>query len=296
MLKNPAQHGHADLLCVVVAREFGEAGDQFVADGEAIECRIRRKQAAVVGRDFQVRVAAIHRFKQGDEINPARLRVVGVNMDGGGFDGALRQQAPAFGKGDEQQAVNQLLRVRYQVSKGNAGVEMVQTQDELLPQRFVVLVQRLGDVTLSQGVGFEQVLRGVAEQVAGAQQADEAGVARGLQQLGSCPGLIHSAAIAEGVQAYLIAVADQYKLAAGQVVGVFPGLLHRAFVAARHERFKVAGFGALELKRRDDLLLSMNEGAQTGIDRAGGCLGLQIKRPGVAVKKLVAQHIDEKEF
>ena len=55
--------------------------------------------------------------------------------------------------------------MRHQVSKGDAGVEMVQAKNELLAQGGVVAVQRLGDVAFLQCVGFEQVLRGVAEQV-----------------------------------------------------------------------------------------------------------------------------------
>jgi hypothetical protein len=73
------------------------------------------------------------------------------------------------------------------------------------------------------------------------QQADKAGVTRGLEQVSDMPALVHGAAVAEGVQTHFVAVADQHKLAAGQVFGVFSGLLHRAFVAAQHEGFQVAG-------------------------------------------------------
>ena len=70
LLKNAAQHRHTDFLRVVVTRQLGKTGHQRVADREAVECRIRRKQAAVIGRDFQVRVAGVHRFEQTDKIGP----------------------------------------------------------------------------------------------------------------------------------------------------------------------------------------------------------------------------------
>ena len=187
LLKNTAQHGHADFLGVVVTGQLGKTADQFVADHQRVECGVRRKQAAVVGRDFQVRIANVYRPKQRYKIDPARVGVVRVDVRGSGVDRALWQQATAFSKGDEQQPVNQLLGVRDQVSKSNAAVELVQAQDEFLPQGFVVVVERLGDFTLLLGVGFEQVLRGVAQQIARFEQAAKAGVTRRLQQLGGRP-------------------------------------------------------------------------------------------------------------
>ena len=126
LFKNAAQHGHADLLRVVITGQLHEAFDQFVADREAIKRGIGRKQAAVVGRYFQVRVAHVNGFEQADKIGPQRQRVVGVDFSGGALDGALGQQAPTFSKGNKQQAVNQLLRMCHQVIERDARVEVVQ--------------------------------------------------------------------------------------------------------------------------------------------------------------------------
>ena len=155
--------------------------------------------------------------------------------------------------------------MRHQLDKGNARVQIVQANNEFLAQGFVVVVQRLGDVFFSQRIGFEQVLRAVAEQIVRMQQPDKAGVTGHIQQLGGCSALVHRAAIAECIQPDLIAVAHQNKLAAGQVVGIFPGLLHRAFVAAGHECFEVGGFWPFEFKRSNRLPLVVGKGAQASV-------------------------------
>ena len=90
-------------------------------------------------------------------------------MRGGSFNGALRQQAPAFGKGDEQQAVNQLLCMAHQVGKSSRRVKVVQAKDEFLAQGFVVVIERLGNLALLQGVGLQQIPGCARQQVGRAQ-------------------------------------------------------------------------------------------------------------------------------
>ena len=71
-------------------------------------------------------------------------------------------------------------------------------------------------------------------------------------------------------------------------------MLYRAFVAAGHERFKVAGFGAFQLKRGHRLPLAVGEGTQAGIGRACGGAGFMVQRPHHAAHELVTQYVDEK--
>ena len=78
-------------------------------------------------------------------------------------------------------------------------------------------------------------MRAAAGEAVLPQQADEIGVKLWVKQIRRVPAFISCAAVAQSVEADFVAIADQYKLAARQVVGIFPRLLHGAFEPAGHQ-------------------------------------------------------------
>ncbi len=171
-----------------------------------------------------------------------------------------------------------------------------QCDDQRLPPLPVVAIKRLGNRLVGAGAVLEQLRGAPAEQIVGAEDQPEAlvfGVAVG--KIKDVPALVNLPGVADGVKTYLQHVGEQHPLAVPGVVGVFPGLLHRAFMAAGHDGVEILRVTALEFDRGDNTPVLAGEIAKRGIGAAGAGLLLFMHRPlhAALAKWLVAKQFNE---
>ena len=217
-------------------------------------------------------VALIDGLEQPLEIFIHRTGVVRIGMLEGLLDAVFRYQSLVFGKGDEQQAIQQLLRGIDKFEGRPLRVVLDEMGQQQFSEGFVVLIELVGDV-LVRLLALVQQGQGVAgKQVVRVQQQDEAGVFFGFGEPGQVKALVHQGRFADRIQAQFHIVAHQHPLRPLDVAGIVPGLLYGSLVPAGHDGVQIAGSGALQLQGRNDaiLLFVLGEMPQGQIHRTAG--------------------------
>ena len=115
---------------VVVVAQFLEMGADLVRHLEGVQGRIGGEEAAVVGGDVQAGVAFVNGAEQAAEVEPERVRVVGVAVLKGVLERFGGQQAAVFAKGAEQDPVQQLLGAAQDFGRGDGGVLAAQSGED----------------------------------------------------------------------------------------------------------------------------------------------------------------------
>ncbi len=110
LLEDVAEDGDGDLRGEVVAADRMEAFADGIRQAQPVDRGIGLEQAAIVARDPQRLAALVDRLEQADEIVPDRARVVRVPGLEGVAEGVARQEPGVLGEGDEEHAVEDLLR------------------------------------------------------------------------------------------------------------------------------------------------------------------------------------------
>ena len=274
------EDGDADFGGEVVCAKRLEDTAGVVGQDQVVDGRVSAKQAAVVGRYVQGRVAGVDEAEQSLEVLPDGLRTERITLVEDLGERVGRQQFAVFGKGDEEDAVENGLGVLDDLGEGLPGVVLRQRDDQGLPPLPVIPIERLGDFLVGTRTVLEQAGGASAQQVVGTEKQLKALVfSIAVGQFEDVPALVNLPGVTDGVEADLQHVGEQHPLAVPGVVGIFPGLLHRAFVAAGHDRVEVEGVGALEFDRRDDLPRTRSEMAERCIGAAGAGLLLLMHGP-----------------
>ena len=109
LLEDVAEHGDRHFAPVVPGAERCDVFGEAVGQQQGVDDGIVGEQAAVVGRYRHVVLAAIDQAEEPDEILPDRQRIEFILRFQRPFEQAIRQQVRAFGEGDEQNPVENLL-------------------------------------------------------------------------------------------------------------------------------------------------------------------------------------------
>ena len=168
LLEDVPEHGDRHFASEIVAFKRGEEFACLIADIELIDERIEREQATVVRRNVAFRQTFVNRAKEPLIVHPQRLfdpAAIIVNA----LQRVFFEQPAILGEGDEQHAVEQLLRGSDKAS-GLVIIALGEREDQLRPPRLVVLVKLRGDFTLLLTGFQEQLCRVASEQIALAQQ------------------------------------------------------------------------------------------------------------------------------
>jgi hypothetical protein len=221
---------------VVVGGQAGESFANLVGHRQPVEERVGREQPAVVALDAEQFAPPVDGPEQPPEVVPDRPGVIRVGVPVGAGDGLGRQQPAVLGEGDEQNAVEGLLRRRQQVGGRRGGVRAAQrlerpaAQVGVLP--VVVARQVQADaVRLGQQV-VEVTAAGRRDHALRPQQEDEPAeggvvVRQGLR----LEALVGELVVSLVVQARLPQVGDQIPVA-DEVDGVAQGLIDGGQLAA----------------------------------------------------------------
>lgn len=161
------QHSDGDFRIEIIFRQFINRFADRIRNDQSIQRFIRGKQAAIVSGNPQVLVALIDGFEQPLEVFIHRTGVVRIGMLEGLLDAVFRYQSLVFGKGDEQQAIQQLLRGIDKFEGRPLRVVLDEMGQQQFSEGFVVLIELVGDVLVrllalvqqGQGVAGEQVIR-----------------------------------------------------------------------------------------------------------------------------------------
>ena len=97
-------------LPIVPVAERGDVLGERFGQNERVDERVMGEQAAVVGRDVHVVIALVDAAEETEEVAPHRLRIEFVDRLERPFEQAVAHQVAALGEGDEQDAVENLLR------------------------------------------------------------------------------------------------------------------------------------------------------------------------------------------
>ena len=123
--------GHLAGGAVIVVAQFLEMGADLVRHLEGVQGGIEGEEAAVIGGDIQSGVAFVNGAEQAAEVEPKRVRVVGVAVFEGVLEGFGGQQAAVFAEGAEEDPVQQLLGAAQDFGRGDGGVLAAQAGERL---------------------------------------------------------------------------------------------------------------------------------------------------------------------
>ena len=205
-----------------------------------------------------------------------------------------RQQTALLREGDEQHAVEQLLRGCDQ----RAGLQIVglsQCRDELDAPALVVGIQRARDLAFGLG-RFIQQPRGLArQQLIGAEQQHQLVVLRRLLRDGEqVEVLVNAARVADRIESDLEHVGQHHELRVRRVHRVFPDLLHRRLALPGLADIEVGRVRALELDRSNNGITGRPEPAQRhvrGASASARFLGDRVVAR--TTERRVSQQLDE---
>ncbi len=165
------EHLDAQFFGEVVRREWRQEGERRVGDGELLDAGLRREKTAVVGVDLAGRQTSVYGAEQAKELLPARRDdEAGPGLGDGGGEEVAREQAGVLGEGDEDEAVEDGLRVPQQLAFVRAGIEECgfgtrgiggeEVGEESAPRIAVEVVEAVGEFALDGDRPLDELFGG----------------------------------------------------------------------------------------------------------------------------------------
>ncbi len=273
----------------------------MIGQHHRVASRIESEQPAVVGPDAAFLVALIDFPEQSLKVLPQRLGQPLVARLRGTLEQPIRQEVRALSEGNEQDAVEQLLREldRCGMGKFRAAGRIDEKGDQAFTHRLVFVIQLVRYVLVSIVCVAQERIGRAAQQAVGRQDQPEAGVLNGIVQACEIEHLVRVAPSAEAIKPDFDAVRNENPAGAWSVYGVVPRLLHWAAATTGRDGVKVFRCGTLQLKGCNDLFGPSRcpEAAERDIDRASANRALECKRIGVfRIECCVAQDFVQHGF